>query len=306
MKFLNMPLFWKKDNFFTFLLFPFSFIYFFFFQIRKLKQSLKIKKLKIKIICVGNINIGGTGKTPLTKLTYDILSKKFKCCTIKKYRSDHIDEINYLNKKTELISKEDRLDAILAAQKKGYQIAILDDGLQDHSFKTDLNIVCVKSNFGFGNNKILPSGPLREPLSKLKKCQIAVINGKPNIKLEGFIQNKNPNIKIFQSKYEIKNLNKFINTKFLAFSGIADNESFFKLLKQNDIQISATRRFPDHYHFTQNDIKELMNLANKDNAKLITTEKNYYNLSSDLNKAIQFIELQLNIKNYEKFLYEVI
>lgn len=306
MKFLNLPLFWKRDNFLSFILLPFSIIYFFLFKIQKLKQKLKAKKLKIKVICIGNINVGGTGKTPTTKLTYDILSKRFKCCTIKKYRSEHIDEINYLKKKTKLISKENRIDAILAAQRKGYEIAILDDGLQDYSFKKNLNIVCVKSNFGFGNQKILPSGPLREPLSKLNKCQIVIINGERNIELENFIKDINPNIKIFQSNYEIKNIEKFIGTKFLAFSGIADNESFFKLLKENDIQICATREFPDHYNFNQNDIKELMNLANKDNAKLITTEKNYFNLSSDLNKTIQFIELQLNIKNYEKLLNEVI
>ena len=306
MKYLYAPVFWKNNNLFSILLFPFSIIYFFLFKLKKFKQQLTAKKLKIKVICIGNINVGGTGKTPITKLTYDILSKKFRCCTIKKYRSEHVDEINYLKKKTELISKKNRLDAILSAQKKGYEVAILDDGLQDYSFKKNLNIVCVKSNFAFGNKKMLPSGPLREPLSKLNECQIAIINGERNIDLENFIRNKNAKIQIFRSKYKIKNLEKFINTKFLAFSGIADNESFFKLLKENNIEICATREFPDHYNFTQNDLKNLINLAKKDNAKLITTEKNYYNLCSDLNKTIQFLELELNIESYEKLLNEIV
>ena len=306
MKFLYAPIFWKNNNILSNLLLPFSIIYLFIFQIQKLKQKLIAKKLKIKTICIGNINVGGTGKTPTTKLTYDILSKKFKCCTIKKYRYEHIDEINYLRKKTELFSDKNRLNAVLTAQKRGYEIAILDDGLQDYSIKKNLNIVCIKSDYGFGNKKILPSGPLREPLSKLTECQIVIINGDRNIELEDFVKKKNSQIKIYQSKYEIKNIEKFINKKFLAFSGIADNGNFFRLLKNNDIQICNSIEFPDHYHFTKNDIKNLMNLANKNGAKLITTEKNYYNLPSDLKKKIQFIELKLSIENYEKLLNEII
>lgn len=305
MRNLTAPKFWDKKNFLSNILLPISAIYFFLFLIKKFKQLIFKNKFKLKIICIGNINVGGTGKTPLTKLTYDILSKKYKCCTIKKDRAEHIDEINYLRDNTKLFFNQDRANAIKTAENEDCEFAILDDGLQDFSFEKDLNILCVKSNIGFGNKRLLPSGPLREPLAKIKKCDVVVINGEKNTNLENEIKKIKPDIHILQSRYEVKNLENYIDKKFLAFSGIADNSSFFDLLKNNDIPVCFTRQFPDHHKFTQNEIKNLMNLANRENAKLLTTEKNFYSLSTDLRKAVKYIELKLIIPNYESLINEI-
>ena len=305
MRNLSAPKFWNKKNFLSNILLPISAIYFFLFLIKKFKQLIFKNKFKLKIICIGNINVGGTGKTPLTKLTYDILSKKYKCCTIKKDRAEHIDEINYLRDNTKLFFNQDRANAIRTAENEDCEFAILDDGLQDFSFEKDLNILCVKSNIGFGNKRLLPSGPLREPLAKIKKCDVVVINGEKNTNLENEIKKIKPDIHILQSRYEVKNLENYIDKKFLAFSGIADNSSFFDLLKNNDIPVCFTRQFPDHHKFTQNEIKNLMNLANRENAKLLTTEKNFYSLSTDLRKAVKYIELKLIIPNYESLINEI-
>ena len=305
MRNLSAPKFWDKKNFLSNILLPISAIYFFLFLIKKFKQLIFKNKFKLKIICIGNINVGGTRKTNLTKLTYYILSKKYKCCTIKKDRAEHIDEINYLRDNTKLFFNQDRANAIKTAENEDCEFAILDDGLQDFSFDKDLNILCVKSNKGFGNRRLLPSGPLREPLAKIKKCDVVVINGEKNTNLENEIKKIKPDIHILQSKYEVKNLENYIDKKFLAFSGIADNSSFFDLLKNNDIPVCFTREFPDHHKFTQNEIKNLMNLANRENAKLLTTEKNFYSLSTDLRKAVQYIELELIIPNYESLINEI-
>jgi len=305
MRNLSAPKFWDKKNFLSNILLPISAIYFFLFLIKKFKQLIFKNKFKLKIICIGNINVGGTGKTPLTKLTYDILSKKYKCCTIKKDRAEHIDEINYLRDNTKLFFNQDRANAIKTAENEDCEFAILDDGLQDFSFEKDLNILCVKSNIGFGNKRLLPSGPLREPLAKIKKCDVVVINGEKNTNLENEIKKIKPDIHILQSRYEVKNLENYIDKKFLAFSGIADNSSFFDLLKNNDIPVCFTRQFPDHHKFTQNEIKNLMNLANRENAKLLTTEKNFYSLSTDLRKTVQYVELKLIIPNYESLINEI-
>ena len=305
MKNLTTPKFWDKKNFISNFLLPISVIYFFLFLIKKTKQLMFKKKFKIKIICIGNINVGGTGKTPLSKLTYDILTKKYKCCTIKKDRSEHIDEINYLKDNTKLFFNHNRFNAIKIAENEGFEYAILDDGLQDFSFEKDINVLCVKANKGFGNQRLLPSGPLREPLTKIKNCDVVVINGEKNADLEDEIKKIKPDIHILQSKYEIKDLENYIDKKFLAFSGIADNSSFFQLLKNNDIPVCSTREFPDHHKFTQDQIKNLMNLASRENAKLLTTEKNFYSLSADLKKAVQYIELELIIPNYESLINEI-
>ncbi len=306
MKQFSAPKIWDtKSNVLSLALYPLTFLYKFIFFLNKIRQSLFKKKFKIKIICVGNIYVGGTGKTPLTKLIYQILSKNYKCCTIKKYRDKHMDEINFLKDTTNLISHKSRLEALNIAEKEGYEIAILDDGLQDYSFETDLKILCVKSTKGFGNGRVLPSGPLREPLSAIQNCKIAVINGEKNTKLSNFIESKSNQIKVLFSKYQVKDLQEYLDNNFLAFCGIADNQSFFDLLKENDIPIFQTKEFPDHHHFSREDIKELLNLANKKNAKLLTTEKNYHSLSPDLRKAVQFVALDLVIENFEEVLNEI-
>ena len=208
MRNLTAPKFWDKKNFLSNILLPISAIYFFFFLIKKFKQLIFKNKFKLKIICIGNINVGGAGKTPLTKLTYDILSKKYKCCTIKKDRAEHIDEINYLRDNTKLFFNQDRANAIKTAENEDCEFAILDDGLQDFSFEKDLNILCVKSNIGFGNKRLLPSGPLREPLAKIKKCDVVVINGEKNTNLENGLT-KMWNWAKLQPNRKVKEWNKF-------------------------------------------------------------------------------------------------
>jgi len=301
----SKPFFWsKKNNFFSFILLPFALVYLLVIKINKaLVSSISFKN--IKIICVGNIYLGGTGKTPLVKKIYDEIKKDKKCCVLKKYNKNQIDEINFLNYYTDLLIPKSRLEGLKIAINKGYEFVILDDGMQDHSFKKNISILCIKSKDGFGNEYILPAGPLRERLDSIKNYNLALINGNVREGLEGLIKKYNPNIKIFYSKYTVSNQLKNSNKNYFAFSGIGDNESFFETLIENGIKVYQTKEFEDHHNFSDDDILNLINLSEKKNLCLITTEKNYFNINKKYQNKVECAKIDLEIKELNKFINEI-
>ena len=301
----SKPFFWnKKNNFFSFILLPFTLVYLLVIKINKaLISSINFKN--IKIICVGNIYLGGTGKTPLVKKIYDEIKKDKKCCVLKKYNKNQMDEINFLNYYTDLLIPKSRLEGLKIAVNKGYEFVILDDGMQDHSFKKNISILCIKSKDGFGNEYILPAGPLRERLDSIKNYNLALINGNVREGLEGLIKKYNPNIKIFYSKYTVSNQLKNSNKNYFAFSGIGDNESFFETLIENGIKVYQTKEFEDHHNFSDDDILNLINLSEKKNLCLITTEKNYFNINKKYQNKVECAKIDLEIKELNKFINEI-
>ncbi|MDA7714646.1 tetraacyldisaccharide 4'-kinase, partial [Candidatus Pelagibacter sp.] len=133
---------------------------------------------KIKTICLGNIYVGGTGKTPLTiKLNKILQELNFKTATIKKFYKAHNDEQKLLNNKSKLYCKKDRLEALDEAIKDNIDIAIFDDGLQDRSLRYDLSFVCFNNDNWIGNGQLIPSGPLRENLKSILKYDAIFLNG---------------------------------------------------------------------------------------------------------------------------------
>jgi tetraacyldisaccharide 4'-kinase len=129
--------------------------------INELKELSSKRKFLIKTICVGNIYLGGTGKTSLAIKIQSLLKKKIKAVFIKKNYIDQLDEINLLKTKGELISKNSREEALYLASKKKFKLAILDDGLQQKNINYDLKIICFNAKDGFGNNYLLASWPIK-------------------------------------------------------------------------------------------------------------------------------------------------
>ena len=304
---LKQPKFWSsKFNLYSLVLFPVTFLYFTLIKINEFLKKLSKKKFNIKIICCGNILIGGTGKTPLAVKIYNELSKEKKCCTIKKYRTEHLDEINFLKKYTKLFSNKDRLLSLKQADNEGCQYAILDDGSQDYSFEKNINILCIKSKNGFGNEYLLPSGPLRESMTKIKNYKFAIINGKLDTKLEDRLKTFNKDIDIYYSKYEIENKENYLNKNYLAFSGIANNNEFFNILEKNQIKVILKEEFSDHHLYTKNEINKLLDKANNNNLKIITTEKDYLRLDNNFRNKVEYIKLDLQIENFNHFISNLI
>ena len=208
------PAFWKTKNIISFILYPISLIL---LLVLSLKKKLKKKKFQIKTICVGNIFIGGTGKTSLSIAILKIVNKKFKTTFIKKKYTNQLDEKRLLAKYGNVIFEDERIKALNIAQ-KNYKMAILDDGLQQKNIKYDLKIVCFNSTEAIGNNFILPAGPLREKFSEIKNYDLVFIIGdNPDRKFINKIKTIKKNSNIFFANYSVSNLSKFNLKKNILF-----------------------------------------------------------------------------------------
>ncbi len=305
---LKKPEFWnlKKPNLFAYLLLPIAFL----IQLRNFFRIKFKKKIKIKTICVGNIYIGGTGKTSLSIKINEILNKKnIKSCFIKKFYKNQIDEQRLLRSRGKLFLSPKRLDALNKATLENYEVAILDDGLQDFSLDYDLEIVCFNDLNWKGNGLTIPAGPLRENLNNLKKYQNVIINGnEENLDIiKKNILEINPKINIYIGKYMPVNLDEFDKrSKYLAFSGIGNHQTFISMLQNYGLDISKNLEFPDHYIYSNEDINKILKLSYEMDYKIITTEKDFLRLDDRNKNKIKYIKSDLQIKDEKKLIESIL
>jgi tetraacyldisaccharide 4'-kinase len=302
---LKKPKFWdyKKPNLYAYLLLPISIIL---RLVSKLKSKPQNKNSKIRTICVGNIYIGGTGKTSLVIKIKEILHQKnIKTCFIKKFYSDQTDEQQLLNNNGPLFTATKRITSLNEAISNGYEVAIFDDGLQDSNISYDLEIVCFNNLNWIGNGFTLPSGPLREGINNLKFYDNIFLNGnKENlVDIKHQIKKINPKININEGKYIPLNIDDFDkNHEYLIFSGIGNHKTFVNMLKNNNLKIIDDLEYPDHYQYLEKDFNEIIYKAKKYGAKIITTEKDYLRLDSFDKTEILFIKSSLKIMDEKNFI----
>ena len=300
------PKFWdlKKPNFLAYLLYPLTI----FVEIINIISSLIPKKKfsEIKTICVGNLYIGGTGKTPTSLFLYNLLKKmNFNPVIAKKFYKNQIDEQKFLQDNSNFISLNDREEILKKAIEMKFDMIIFDDGLQEKWINYDIKFACFDSEKWIGNGHLIPSGPLREKMNALKNYHgifLKTVNEDTNL---DYIYNKireiNPKIEVFESNIEIKNISKFnIDKNYIIFSGIGNPDSFKKLLLKNKFKIIEEITFPDHYNYQDKDILEIIDKANSKNAEIITTEKDFKRIPQNFKEKISFLEINMKIKDENK------
>ena len=298
------PKFWanQKLSIWSILLLPLSIIFLVLTWFVKIPSILKNhKKNPLPVICVGNIYIGGTGKTPLAREIFEI-TKSFgkNPAFIKKYYDYLTDEIEMLRATGKTYTDNNRNRSIFLSHNDNHDVAILDDGFQDFSIKPDFSILCFNSKQMIGNGLVIPSGPLRERLGAILRADCIVINGNRNLEFEKKIFKiiGDKEFHIFYSKYIIKNIEKLKNNKITAFAGIGNPSNFFNLLKENNLNVKETFSFPDHHNYSEKDFEKI--IGNKSN-QIMTTEKDYYRLNNEQKKHCSYIEVILEIDNKNKF-----
>ena len=311
---IKKPLFWDNErlSFLSILLLPFT-IFIILSNILKKLQNQHNKSEYIKTICVGNIYVGGTGKTPLAIELHRIFKKlRRKTVFIKKFYNESIDEQILLEKEGPCISaKHGRLDALKGAIIKGFNLAIFDDGLQDKSVNYNLRIVCFNKQNFIGNGFLIPAGPLRESIESLKDYDVVFLNGYGNnIKKKiSRIKEINKKIKIFETTYRLikeKKVNK--KDKFVAFAGIGTPDNFKKTLNSHGFNVTKFLPYPDHYNYSDIEIKKIKQIAKSYKAKILTTEKDFLRiknnnqLKNNKTNQINFLKMKLEIKNEKKFI----
>ena len=294
------PKFWDHSglSFWSIILYPFSLLFLFISLIIRLLKTQK--KFPIPIICVGNIYLGGTGKTPLALEIFKIVKSSGKNPGfIKKGYNYLYDEIQMLEKIGKIYLNKNRKEAISALISLKHDVAILDDGFQDFSIKKDFSIICFNSRQLIGNGFLIPSGPLRESFKSINRADCIFINGDKNIQFENKINKINKNAKIFYSKYKIKNIENFKNKEIVAFAGIGNPSNFFDLLKENNINLKKSYSFPDHHNYSKKDFDKIIE---DDRIKIVTTEKDYYRMNDKQKLICDYIEVDLEIKNKNEFI----
>lgn len=291
------------------LLFILSFIYGLVIKILFFWARRNPYRLNCKVISVGNITLGGTGKTSLVEYiaTY-FKSQGYKAAILSRgYKRKKIDAglpafiYETMGDEPYMLSRKlgDTVVIVDSNRARGAENAIrnfkadtviLDDGFQQWRIVKDLDIVAIDATCPFGNRHLLPRGILREPLSSLKRADIFVLTktnlNSHNYDIKDFLSRINPGALIFESVhkplgfYEVRSpceslsLEMFKGKTVTLFSGIGDPASFEALVRKLNINIGLCFRFRDHHHYTQQDLDKIIK-ASQDKAidTIITTEK---------------------------------
>lgn len=281
---MKTPNWFLKKNVVAWLLLPLSFLYFIASRFVFISRQFRQKNSKIPVICVGGLLAGGVGKTPIVR---EIAKKINAAVVMRVYHGG--DEAKMLKSAgLKVFIGADRTQSIKNAVKAKFKFIVMDDGFQNPTIKKDISILIFNSEIGIGNGFVLPAGPMREPLGAIKRADAIIITGKKSVALESKLKKYNKPIFFAENKTVIPNG----ITKFIAFAGIGYPEKFFKNLPKKPVK---TLSFPDHHEYTNTDIKKLFMIANTNNAKLITTEKDWVRLPTDVCKKIQFSPLETTI-----------
>lgn len=267
-------------------------------------------RLKCKVISIGNITLGGTGKTSLVKyITSYLKSQQHKIAVLsrgykrKDIKTQRHKDTNYENMGDEPYMLSQRLSGIpvvvdtnriraaqQAIKEYGVDAVVLDDALQQWKIKKDLEIVAIDAVNPFGNRYLIPRGILRQPVSSLNKADIFVLtktNLQPDTaRLSDFLKQINPQAEIVEAAhlpvgfYDLADKNKFIDQEGLKgktaalICGIGDPVSFEQLVKSLGIDIGLSFRFPDHHHYRPEELDEIIAVCEAKNINMIiTTEK---------------------------------
>lgn len=309
MQLFNVSIFWKKRSLINYLLSPFSYIYYLGFKLSKLFQQPQ--KIEAKVICIGNIVVGGAGKTPIAMAVGEYIKKfGYKIAFISRgyngslSNSTQVVKVNLAKHTYKDVGDEPILLANIAptyicknrylsakkAQEDGAQVVILDDGFQNRSLVKDFSILVIDKGFKLGNEMLLPAGPLREPLflalprTDLICIASANLNKEP-LRIKSECPTFNVNTKIINTKHHE-------GKKYIALVGIGLPEKFFNTLKLLRIKVIEEFIFPDHYPYTIEDLAKPIAIAEKVKCKIITTEKDLIRIPKALQKYFDTVKIQ--------------
>jgi len=271
---------------------------------------------QIPVICVGNASVGGVGKTPITAYLLESLTRMgIKAVALTRgyggrekgpllVKSKHIfkdvgDEPMLLARKGPVWVSEGRDDgaraavgALIGFRNTGAEVIIMDDGHQNPLVKKTLSLLVVDAEIGFGNERVFPAGPLREPLEIALSRADAVILMKPTpdyeVSPELTAQLKPlPVVPAHLVPYgQLPQHENGKNSKLYAFAGIGRPNKFFDSLIRAGADLVESQPYPNHYAYKDTDMKNLIDLAREDEATLITTEKDYVRIPISFQKHV--------------------
>jgi tetraacyldisaccharide 4'-kinase len=295
---MREPAFWWRPRTGA-LLTPLSALY---GAVAALRMRSRGSRAGLPVICLGNLTVGGAGKTPAALAVAQILHAAHErpFFLTRGYggrlagpirvnpdlhrAADIGDEPMLLSRHAPTIVSRDRLAGAKFGRFAGASVIVMDDGFQNPSLVKDLSILLVDGRRGIGNAHMIPAGPVRAPLRvQLKRAQALIVVGRPDAAGAVIDRAHRNGISIFHGRLEPDRgvLTAIGRRKVLAFAGIADPEKFFTTLTAAGIEIGERAAFADHHRFTAAQAQDLLARAHARNLMLVTTEKDYMRLSGE-------------------------
>ena len=303
---MKTPNFWNNKNIISYSLYPLSLLYYFGYKARCFINH-KPYKSDIKVIGIGNLLVGGSGKTPVAIEIAKILKENGKTfCFLSKGYGGNFDGVYKLYKNSsaeefgdeplillnygDVFVSKNRVDGLKFINNNfNYDYIIMDDGLQNPTFIKDKVILVIDGNFCFGNEFIFPAGPLRDKINK-DIYNLVIINGEDKHNLKKYF-----NDTIISKTNIINDIDK--TKEYIAFCGLGRPEKFKNTLIDNNIKIKDFIVFEDHHKYTKKDIKKLKSY----NCDLITTEKDWVKIKDNDIKVLK-ISIELDKEKIKEVL----
>ncbi len=308
---VKAPAFWQKDkSVWGKLLSPFGFL----FSVIGAGRFRRAKpyRSKVPVICIGNLVMGGVGKTPLAVSVAEFFKMNglrpvfltrgygggLKSAVINAdgvYTANETgDEAQILARIAPVVVSADRKKGAIAAEKTGADVIIMDDGFQNPQLEKDLSFAVFDGRYGFGNGKVFPAGPLREKIEQgLERADACIIVGADTSGVRDKIAGLFPDLPCFYVHIEQDKrvLNALAGQKVFAFAGIGYPAKFFGMLSDNGIDVVGSKAFSDHHPYSENDMEALLKAARGKGADhLITTAKDGVRVPEKYREEITVIE----------------
>ncbi len=282
-------------------------------------------KSKIKVISVGNITLGGTGKTPFVKYLAQALSGSGRKVVILS-RGYGMDEVRFLEAALagiKVFTGRDRIRKVKEIERDcPCDVIILDDGFQHWRLKRDLDIVLLNSREYLGNRRLIPGGILREPASSLRRAGVVVLSKADLAENLGLIKEElrriNPSALVLESSHlphglsgidgEVLELGALKGREVCLLSGIADPDSFARMMINLGARVALDLRYPDHYCYKEQDTRDIVNKCrDRKLDTIVTTEKDLPRLPPAIREAgltVLVLKIELKITENEKIFFE--
>lgn len=308
---IKTPHFWTELSWQSVILFPVSYIWRFGHYAQQ--KILNTKETEIPVICVGNLTVGGSGKTPVVITLCRFLSGIGKSTSIltrgfggkekgpifvstNLHQSlDVGDEpLMMANSLDVCVSRNRPLGANHILDKKKYDCIVMDDGLQNPTLKKDLNIAVFDGKYGIGNGFLLPAGPMRQKLEVgIQNIDLVIFNGKDET---GLGQKIPPHIPIFTGELQPDEeiVEKMKNRRVYGFAGIGNPPRFFKTLNDIGTDLVGEAHFADHHPYTDADLTQLYEEAMQSGAELVTTQKDWMRLPTDWRDRVLTVPVRIH------------
>lgn len=258
---------------------------------------MRVRRSELPVVSVGNVTVGGTGKTPISAyLVGELVASGHRPAVVMRgYGDDELHLHARLNPGIPVITGADRVAGIKAAAKQGADVVVMDDGFQHRRAGRSLDIVLISAEKWRPDLNLLPAGPLREPLSSLRRADLIVVTQKSasdddvaavvraipasrHVSAGVVVALLAPRALESAIGSETRALQQLSGERVLAIAGIGDPASFFSQLRQLGARVTE-RRFRDHYQYSAEDARQLVR-ESAGHKYVVTTEKDAVKLST--------------------------